>query len=264
MNNRVTAQGYTAWDNVFSGNRYNLRLWLRGFKIRMRDAVRAQIVAILTREGLAITPEVKEHVWTALTSLASAPIEERTLTGLSVLLQSNDLKQALRPHCVGGANGRLLDAEAEHLGEASVQAFETEGLIGTGAAPAVLSYLFHRIGDRLDGRPTLLIIDEGWLALSDPGFSKQLAEWLVTLRKKNASVVFATQSLAQLETDWKQASAFHQEGARRSAGFRRLKNETLQRMREQEALVTAGEPEALLQIARLRNFAQAMGFDNDQ
>jgi hypothetical protein len=53
MNNRVTAQGYTAWDNVFTGNRYNLRLWLRGFKSRMRDAVHAQIVAILTREGLS-------------------------------------------------------------------------------------------------------------------------------------------------------------------------------------------------------------------
>ena len=157
------------------------------------------IVAILMREGLAITPEVKEHVWTALTSLASAPIEERTLTGLSVLLQSNDLKQALRPYCVGGAHGRLLDAEAEHLGEASVQAFETEGLIGTGAAPAVLSYLFHRIGDRLDGRPTLLIIDEGWLALDNQGFAVQLREWLKTLRKKNASVVFATQSLSDID-----------------------------------------------------------------
>jgi ABC-type bacteriocin/lantibiotic exporter with double-glycine peptidase domain len=53
MNNRVTSQGYTAWDNVFTGNRYNLRLWLRGFKSRMRDAVHAQIVAILTREGLS-------------------------------------------------------------------------------------------------------------------------------------------------------------------------------------------------------------------
>ena len=71
---------------------------------------------------------------------------------------------------MGGAHGRLLDAEREHLGLASVQAFETEGLIGTSAAPAVLSYLFHRIEDRLDGRPTLLIIDEGWLALDDTGF----------------------------------------------------------------------------------------------
>ena len=157
------------------------------------------IVAILMREGVTITPEVKEHLWTALTSLASAPVEERTLTGLTVLLQSNDLKQALRPYCVGGPYGRLLDAESEHLGQASVQAFETEGLIGAGAAPAVLAYLFHRIGDRLDGRPTLLIVDEGWLALDDEGFAAQLREWLKTLRKKNASVIFATQSLADID-----------------------------------------------------------------
>lgn len=157
------------------------------------------IVTILTREGVTITPEVKEYIWTALTSLASAPVNERTITGLAVLLQSNDLKQALRPYCVGGPYGRLLDAEAEHLGAATVQAFETEGLIGTGAAPAVLSYLFHRIEDRLDGSPTMLIIDEGWLALDDDGFAGQLREWLKTLRKKNASVVFATQSLSDID-----------------------------------------------------------------
>jgi len=157
------------------------------------------IVAILMREGVTISPEVKEYIWTALTSLASAPVGERTITGLAVLLQSNDLKQALRPYCVGGAYGRLLDAENEHLGAASVQAFETEGLIGTGAAPAVLAYLFHRIEDRLDGSPTLLIVDEGWLALDDEGFAGQLREWLKTLRKKNASVVFATQSLSDID-----------------------------------------------------------------
>lgn len=157
------------------------------------------LVSILTREGVPITPDVKEHIWSALTSLASAPVEERTITGLTVLLQSNDLKQALRPYCVGGPYGRLLDAEFEHLGSASVQAFEIEGLVGTGAAPAVLSYLFHRIGDRLDGSPTLLIIDEGWLALDDDAFAGQLREWLKTLRKKNASVVFATQSLSDID-----------------------------------------------------------------
>lgn len=154
---------------------------------------------ILLREGVAITPQVKEHLWSALTSLASAPVQERTLTGLSVLLQSSPLKQALGPYCIGGAFGRLLDAEHERLGEASVQAFETEGLIGTGAAPAVLAYLFHRLEQRMDGRPTLLLIDEGWLALDDGGFADQLREWLKTLRKKNASVVFATQSLSDID-----------------------------------------------------------------
>lgn len=155
--------------------------------------------AILAREKMEITPEVKDHLWSALTSLASAPMQERTLTGLSVLLQSNSLKRALQPYCLGGPSGRLLDAEFERLGEASVQAFETEGLIGTSAAPAVLAYLFHRIGDRLDGRPTLLIVDEGWLALDDEDFAGQLREWLKTLRKKNASVIFATQSLSDID-----------------------------------------------------------------
>jgi type IV secretion system protein TrbE len=157
------------------------------------------VAAILAREGVTVTPEVKELLWSALTSLASAPISERTLTGLSVLLQSGALKRALQPYCVGGPWGRLLDAEAERLGEAYVQAFETEGLIGAGAAPAVLAYLFHRVEGRLDGSPTLLIVDEGWLALDDPTFGAQLREWLKTLRKKNASVVFATQSLADIE-----------------------------------------------------------------
>jgi type IV secretory pathway VirB4 component len=45
----------------------------------------------------------------------------------------------------------------------------------------VLSYLFHRIEGELNGRPTLLIIDEGWLALDDTNFAQQLRERLKTL-----------------------------------------------------------------------------------
>src|SRR6201996_299413 len=52
-NNRVTAQGYTAWDNVFSGNGYNLRLWLSGFKTRLREGLTSQIRAIVAREGMS-------------------------------------------------------------------------------------------------------------------------------------------------------------------------------------------------------------------
>jgi type IV secretion/conjugal transfer VirB4 family ATPase len=157
------------------------------------------IAAILAREKIDMTPEAKEHLWSALSSLASAPVGERTLTGLSVLLQSQSLKRALQPYCLGGSFGRLLDAETERLGTSAVQVFETEGLIGTGAAPAVLSYLFHRIEGQLNGRPTILIIDEGWLVLDDEGFAGQIREWLKTLRKKNASVVFATQSLSDID-----------------------------------------------------------------
>ncbi|KON64014.1 type IV secretion system protein virB4 [Komagataeibacter europaeus] len=157
------------------------------------------VATLLEREGVTVAPDLKEHLWSALTSLASAPVVERTITGLSALLQSLALKQALQPYCVGGPWGQLLDAEHERLGIADIQAFEIEGLIGSGAASAVLSYLFHRIEDRFDGSPTLLIIDEGWLALDDRAFAGQLREWLKTLRKKNASVIFATQSLADID-----------------------------------------------------------------
>jgi len=157
------------------------------------------LAALLTGEGVAVDPAAKEHLWSALTSLATAPVTERTLTGLAVLLQSQELKLALSPYLVGGPWGRLLDAEVEHLGSARVQALETEGLVGASSAATVLSYLFHRIERRLDGSPTLIIIDEGWLVLDSPAFAAQLREWLKTLRKKNASVIFATQSLADIE-----------------------------------------------------------------
>ncbi|WP_422059584.1 conjugal transfer protein TrbE [Sphingopyxis sp.] len=157
------------------------------------------LAALLAGEGVNVDPAAKEHIWSALNSLATAPVAERTLTGLAVLLQSQELKLALAPYLVGGPWGRLLDAEAEHLGTARVQALETEGLVGASSAPSVLAYLFHRIEGRLDGSPTLIIIDEGWLVLDSPAFAAQLREWLKTLRKKNASVIFATQSLADIE-----------------------------------------------------------------
>lgn len=158
------------------------------------------IGSILEAEGVILDPLSKDHVWSALGSLSSAGQDERTLTGLSVLMQSQKLKQALRPYCEGGPWGRLLDGEVERLGDGTVQIFETEGLVGSAAAAPVLSYLFHRVEQQLDGAPTLIVIDEGWLVLDSPAFATQLREWLKTLRKKNASVVFATQSLADIET----------------------------------------------------------------
>jgi len=58
----------------------------------------------------------------------------------------------------------------------------------------VMMYLFHRIEERLDGEPTMILIDEGWKALDDPVFAARIRDWLKTLRKRNALVGFATQS----------------------------------------------------------------------
>jgi type IV secretion system protein VirB4 len=157
------------------------------------------IGALLAHEKLTVTPEVKEAVWSALTNLASAPAAERTLTGLTVLLQSNPIKAALQPYTLDGPFGRLLDAADDRLALSDVQCFETEELMHqAGVVLPVLTYLFHRLEERFDGRPTLLILDEAWVFLDNPLFAARIREWLKVLRKKNVSVIFATQSLADI------------------------------------------------------------------
>jgi type IV secretion system protein VirB4 len=157
------------------------------------------ITALLAHEKVVTTPEIKETVWSALGSLASAPAEERTLTGLALLLQSNALRAALTPYTLEGPYGRLLDAAERGVAFADIQCFETEALMGqAGVVAPVLSYLFHRLEERFDGRPTLLILDEAWIFLDHPLFAARIREWLKTLRKKNVAVLFATQSLADI------------------------------------------------------------------
>ncbi|HWT41058.1 MAG TPA: conjugal transfer protein TrbE, partial [Sphingopyxis sp.] len=157
------------------------------------------IAALFAHEHVQITPEIKEALWSALTSLATAPVEERTLTGLSLLLQSAPLRSTLAPYTLEGPFGRLLDAAGDDLAVADVQCFETEALMGqAGVVAPVLTYLFHRLEERFDGQPTLLILDEAWVFLDNPLFAARIREWLKVLRKKNVSVVFATQSLADI------------------------------------------------------------------
>ncbi|HZV04280.1 MAG TPA: conjugal transfer protein TrbE [Gemmataceae bacterium] len=158
------------------------------------------VLGLLAHEHVQIGPEVKEAVWSALGSLASAPAPERTLTGLSMLLQSGELKAALTPYTLEGPFGHLLDAAEDRLEFGDVECFETEILMrdAAGAVPPVLTYLFHRLEARFDGSPTLLILDEAWVFLDDPLFAARIREWLKTLRKKNVAVVFSTQSLADV------------------------------------------------------------------
>lgn len=157
------------------------------------------LCGVLSHERVAITPEVKETIWSALTSLASAPVQERTMTGLVALLARDALRQALHPYTLEGPYGRFLDADADRLSGADVLTFEMDELMALpGLVAPVLTYLFHALDARFDGRPTLLILDEAWLFLDDLLFASRIREWLKTLRKRNVAVIFATQSLSDI------------------------------------------------------------------
>ena len=157
------------------------------------------LAALLEHEKVLVTPEIKDMLWSALLNLSGAPIEERTLTGLSLLIQSNAIKAALAPYTLEGPHGALLDAAEDRLALSDVQCFETEALLSQpGAVLPVLTYLFHRLEERFDGSPTLLVLDEAWVFLDNPLFAQRIREWLKVLRKKNVAVIFATQSLADI------------------------------------------------------------------
>ncbi len=158
------------------------------------------IYEFLRSENVEITPEVKNTVWIALSSLATSPKKQRTITGLSILIQDQKLRIALEPATIKGAFGRLFDSSFDNLEYGNWQCFEMEKLMNTPAAIGpTLSYLFHRLEQRFTGAPTALILDECWLFLDNPIFAAKIREWLKVLRKANVSVIFATQSMQDVQ-----------------------------------------------------------------
>ncbi|MCL5237732.1 MAG: conjugal transfer protein TrbE [Nitrospirae bacterium] len=156
---------------------------------------------MLRAERIECDSEIKKIVWTALCSLATAPAEQRTITGLVTLTQKKEIRDALHPYAIGGAYGSIFDADYDGLSYGRIQCFEMEHLMNIPQAlPHALDYLFHRIEARLSSLiPTLIILDEAWIYLDNPLFAAKIREWLKVLRKANTSVIFATQSLADAE-----------------------------------------------------------------
>lgn len=158
------------------------------------------LAALAVKEGVDVNPDKKQALWSAIQSLKSAEKKERTLTGLSMLIQNDELKSALHSYTLEGPHGRLLDADHDDLSLSDTVCFEMEDLMAsTDAVAPVVTYLFHRLEERFDGRPSLIILDEAWLFLDDPLFALRIREWLKTLRKRNVAVLFATQSLSDIE-----------------------------------------------------------------
>lgn len=162
-------------------------IWASGFVLMM-----------LREQGIEEHPALKKEVDMALQSLASSDRDHRTMTVFCDLVQSREVRDALRPYTVTGNYGQLFDADDEALSMGAWTMIEMNalmGLPGEAVAPA-LYYLFHRVEQSFDGQPVLLVLDEAWLFLKHPVFMGRLQNWLKTLRKKNVAVVFATQEAA--------------------------------------------------------------------
>ena len=154
------------------------------------------IDTILALNGLNTTPAQRNEIGHAIISMHQSG--SKTLSEFVMTIQDEPIRETLKQYTIDGLMGHLLDAESDGLGLSSFMTFEIEHLMGLGEkfALPVLLYLFRRIETSLDGRPTLILLDEAWLMLAHPVFKNKIAEWLDSMAKKNCVVFMATQHLS--------------------------------------------------------------------
>lgn len=180
-------------------NKHKISLYpLKDIKnIEERNWAADFIEILFSQQGISINAKQRKYIQEALDRLASS--DSKTLTEL-LIPQDKDLQTALKYYQLGGASGGILDGSYDSLGKNRFQVFEQSNLLKKGDKLVVptLSYLFHRIEQAMDGRPTKIYIDEAWVNLMNTMSLEQVEDWLRTIRKKNGALILATQSMLEI------------------------------------------------------------------
>jgi type IV secretion system protein VirB4 len=157
---------------------------------------------LITSRGEPLDAEDAARVTEAVDANFAQPLEYRRLRYFAELFRgrgrptASDLAARLAPWHTGGDYAWLFDNAADELDlEARTIGFDMTQILDdpTARTPAMM-YLFHRVEQRLDGAPSIIVIDEGWKALDDDVFVQRIKDWEKTIRKRNGIVGFATQS----------------------------------------------------------------------
>ena len=155
---------------------------------------------ILYQEEIKVDAKKRTLLWEALKSLADMDKSYRTLSNFISFLQDSDMSEALTLYSGTNAYGKYFDSDYEYFEENNFVSFEMGEVIkNEKVITPLLEYIFHKIEkEKLDGTPTLIVLDECWVFLKNENMANKMAEWLKVLRKKNTSVIFATQSLQDI------------------------------------------------------------------
>lgn len=166
--------------------------------------------------------EEQARVKDAIDASYAQPLQHRRLRHLVELFRGDrrphagDLWSRLRPWWGEGERAWLFDNEedATDLAARAVGFDMTRILDDPTVRTPAMMYLFHRVEERLDGDPAIIVVDEGWKALDDEVFVRRIKDWEKTIRKRNGIVGFATQS-AQDALESRIASAIIEQAATR-------------------------------------------------
>lgn len=165
-------------------------------------ANRQFLIDWLTLLAGGVDGEEANRIKQAVDANYAAPVDFRRLRHLVELFrgdrrpQAGDLWSRLQPWWGSGERAWLFDNETDRTDlTARVVGFDMTQILDDPVvrSPAML-YLFHRVEERLDGNPAIIVVDEGWKALDDDIFVRRIKDWEKTIRKRNGIVGFATQS----------------------------------------------------------------------
>lgn len=157
---------------------------------------------LLTAEGGDLDADDRAMIADAVDANYAQPPTHRRLRYLRELFRgarrptTGDLAARLAAWCDGGDHAWLFDNAEDQLDvDTRILGFDMTRLLDNPIVrtPAMM-YLFHRIEQRLDGNPAIIVVDEGWKALDDPVFVRRIKDWEKTIRKRNGLVGFCTQS----------------------------------------------------------------------
>ena len=163
----------------------------------------------------------KEAIKSALQALQNFPPEKRTMTVFSNLVTDVELRSALKTFTRGDVYGTYFDNNKDNLNFENMTVFEMDNLLEKSQESGVsqeqsgkkrsnkifqliIEYVFHRIREAAkDGVPTLFVIDEaGRVIFDNEILTLKIKGALKEMRKMNVSIVFATQSLADVDKDY--------------------------------------------------------------
>jgi len=157
--------------------------------------------ALVSTDSKSIPAHEVDRINEAVAGNFKIPKEKRRLRNLAPfmgLMGPGTIAGRLAKWHSNGSHARLFDNELDLIDLDASRTFGIEMghiLQDKEAIGPVLLYLFQRIQNSISGEPTMIVLDEAWALIDNPVFAPKIKDWLKVLRKLNAMVVFATQSV---------------------------------------------------------------------
>ncbi len=162
-----------------------------------REFLALWLSTLIDPHGLKLNRSTLTFFQMLVDQVLALPRASRRLSSILPMAREADalLANSLSAFCAGGKYGELFDMPEDNFQTSNLCAWDISPWMGAAETRIPLtSYLLHCITAALDGKPTLLVMDEGFLQLDTPIFSSRASEWFDYLTAQNTGCFISTAS----------------------------------------------------------------------